>query len=164
MGDSNGRSALNRRSFLVGGAALTGGAAVAGGAAGWGVGGRTATARTPDRDAIANSRAVGAATEPFHGDRQSGITTAPQAHAAYMAFDLRDGVRRTDLIGVLRAWTQDAARLTQGRGGLADLQHELAEGPSRLTVTIGFGPELLGKIGLGDRTPEWLQPLPDFPQ
>ncbi|MEX6466045.1 Dyp-type peroxidase [Dietzia cinnamea] len=164
MGDSNHRSALNRRSFLVDGAALTGGAAVAGGAAGWGVGGRTAAARIPDRDAIANSRAVGAATEPFHGDRQSGITTAPQAHAAYMAFDLRDGVRRTDLIGVLRAWTQDAARLTQGRGGLADLQHELAEGPSRLTVTIGFGPELLGKVGLGDRTPEWLQPLPDFPQ
>ncbi|MGX1769637.1 Dyp-type peroxidase [Dietzia sp. NPDC055343] len=164
MGDSNHRSALNRRSFLVGGAALTGGAAVAGGAAGWGVGGRPAAARIPDRDAIANSRAVGAATEPFYGDRQSGITTAPQAHAAYVAFDLRDGVRRTDLIGVLRAWTQDAARLTQGRGGLADLQHELAEGPSRLTVTIGFGPELLGKVGLGDRTPEWLQPLPDFPQ
>ncbi|MDX2356041.1 Dyp-type peroxidase [Dietzia sp. PP-33] len=81
-----------------------------------------------------------------------------------MAFGLREGVRRTDLIGVLRAWTQDAARLTQGRGGLADLQHELAEGPSRLTVTIGFGPELLGKVGLSDRTPEWLQQLPDFPQ
>lgn len=45
-------------------------AAVAGGAAGWGVGGRTATARTLDREAFAGSRAVGAATEPFHGDRQ----------------------------------------------------------------------------------------------
>lgn len=170
MGSERGLSAsgrgpnLNRRGFLTGGIALTGGAALAGGAVGFGVGDRTAAASPIDRAAVAGSQAIGEATEPFYGDHQSGVTTAPQAHAVFLAFDLDKRAHRENLIGVLRTWTHDAARLTRGRSGLADLQPELAESPARLTVTVGFGPDLLGKVGLGDRTPDWLRPLPDFPQ
>jgi dye decolorizing peroxidase len=92
------------------------------------------------------------------------VTTAPQAHAVFLAFDLSKKAHRENLTGVLRTWTHDAARLARGRSGLADLQPELAEHPARLTVTIGFGPNLLGKVGLGGRSPQWLRPLPAFPQ
>lgn len=149
---------LGRRGFLTGGAAL------AGGVVGFGAGDRTAHSTSPDRATLADSGAVGDAREPFYGLRQAEVTTAPQTHAVFLAFDLDQNARRENLIGVLRTWTQDAARLTQGRSGLADLQPELADNPARLTVTIGFGPDLLGKVGLGDRSPQWLRPLPAFPQ
>lgn len=149
---------LGRRGFLTGGAAL------AGGVVGFGVADRTATSSSADRAVLTDSRAVGDATEPFYGDRQAGVTTAPQAHAVFLAFDLSKKAHRENLTGVLRTWTHDAARLARGRSGLADLQPELAEHPARLTVTIGFGPNLLGKVGLGGRSPQWLRPLPAFPQ
>ena len=84
-----------------------------------------------DWKTVADSRVVGKATEPFYGDRQSGVTTAPQSHAAFVAFDIVPGATRTEIQGVLRAWSQDAARLTQGDPGLADLEPELAEDPAR---------------------------------
>ncbi|MCD2264398.1 Dyp-type peroxidase [Dietzia aurantiaca] len=158
MATSNRGSPLGRRGFLTGGAAL------AGGVVGFGVSDRTASSSSPDRAALADSRAVGDATEPFYGDRQAGVTTAPQAHAVFLAFDLSKDAHRDNLTGVLRTWSHDAARLARGRSGLADLQPELAESPARLTVTIGFGPDLLDKVGLGDRNPQWLRPLPAFPQ
>lgn len=158
---------LSRRSVLTGGvAAVVGGAAVTGGAAGYA--GRAVQESgghgTPDWRTVADSRVVGAATEPFHGVRQSGITTPPQANAAFVGFDIARGATRTEVQGVLRAWSQDAARLTSGRGGLADLEPELAVDPARLTVTIGLGPGLFGAIGMPERRPSWLRQLPAFPQ
>ena len=152
---------LSRRSVLTGGAGV-----VVGGAAGFA--GRAALGdddnTVPDWAAVADSRVVGAATEPFHGAHQAGITTAPQSNAAFLGFDLAGGATRAEIQGVLRAWSQDAARLTRGRGGLADLEPELAEDPARLTVTIGLGPGLFDAIGMPDKRPPWLRQLPAFPQ
>ncbi|MBB1047201.1 Dyp-type peroxidase, partial [Dietzia cercidiphylli] len=74
------------------------------------------------------------------------------------------GATRAEVQGVLRAWSQDAARLTSGRGGLADLEPELARDPARLTVTIGLGPGLFDAVRMPEKRPSWLRQLPAFPQ
>ncbi|MBF6222205.1 Dyp-type peroxidase [Nocardia abscessus] len=140
---------INRRRLL-------GGGAVAAGAAGIGFG---AAARTGRRGPDSSS---GDATVPFYGPHQAGIDTIPQAHAAFIAFDLKPGARRDDLVGLLKIWTGDAARLTQGRPALADTEPELALRPARLTVTVGFGPALFPAAGLEQHRPSWLRPLPPF--
>ena len=48
---------------------------------------------------------------------------------------------------LLRLLTDDAARLTQGEPALADTDPELAQQPSRLTVTLGFGPRVIDRFG-----------------
>ncbi|KZO59467.1 peroxidase [Dietzia maris] len=159
------RRGLPRRSVLTGGVAAVVGGGVVGGAAGYaGRGVVDDDEAIADWKTVADSRVVGTTTEPFHGPRQSGITTAPQSHAAFVAFDIVPGATRTEIQGVLRAWSQDAARLTQGRGGLADLEPELAEDPARLTVTIGLGPGFFDAAGMPEKRPSWLAQLPAFPQ
>ena len=163
MADRTSRG-LSRRSVLTGGVA----AVVGGGAAG-ALAGYTGRGVVDDDEAVtwktvADSRVVGSASEPFYGPRQAGITTAPQSHAAFVGFDIVPRATRTEVQGVLRAWSQDAARLTQGHAGLADLEPELAADPARLTVTIGLGPGFFDAIGMPDKRPEWLQQLPAFPQ
>ncbi|WP_416567146.1 Dyp-type peroxidase [Nocardia testacea] len=138
---------MARRRFIGGGAA---------GAVGFGVGAAI----------FAGARESGAgapATEPFHGVHQAGIATPPQARAAFVAMDLRPGTARDDIVGALRIWTGDAARLTQGRPALADTEPELASRPARLTVTIGLGARVFERCGLEARRPPWLAPLPPFP-
>ncbi|AWH93205.1 Dyp-type peroxidase [Dietzia lutea] len=159
------RRGLSRRSVLTGGVAAVVGGGVVGGAAGYaGRGVVDDDEAIADWKTVADSRVVGTTTEPFHGPRQSGITTAPQSHAAFVAFDIVPGATRTEIQGVLRAWSQDAARLTQGRGGLADLEPELAEDPARLTVTIGLGPGFFDAAGMPEKRPSWLAQLPAFPE
>lgn len=99
----------------------------------------------------------------FHGAHQAGIETTPPGHAAFVGFDLAPGVDRADIIGLLRIWTDDAARLTRGLPALADTEPELAARPARLTVTVGFGPALFTVADLPERRPPWLRPLPAFP-
>ncbi|WP_039825034.1 Dyp-type peroxidase [Nocardia testacea] len=138
---------MARRRFIGGGAA---------GAVGLGVGAAI----------FAGARESGAgapATEPFHGVHQAGIATPPPARAAFVAMDLRPGTARDDIVGALRIWTGDAARLTQGRPALADTEPELASRPARLTVTIGLGARVFERCGLEARRPPWLAPLPPFP-
>uniref|UniRef100_UPI0007A563A7 Dyp-type peroxidase n=1 Tax=Nocardia kruczakiae TaxID=261477 RepID=UPI0007A563A7 len=104
----------------------------------------------------------GTAREPFYGPHQGGIATAPQQHAAFVAFDLRPGTGRADLVGLLRIWSGDAARLAAGEPALADTEPELARRPARLTVTVGFGPRLFTVAGLDSARPQWLAQLPGF--
>lgn len=105
-------------------------------------------------------------TVPFYGAHQAGVETPPQAHATLVALDLRPEVDRDGLRRLLRILTDDAARLTQGTAALADSEPELARVPARLTVTFGFGPELVRRgaaRSLGeDALPGWLRPLPAF--
>ncbi|MCM6775351.1 Dyp-type peroxidase [Nocardia sp. CDC159] len=138
---------LTRRRLLGGGAAVAGAAGVAGIA--WGA------------DRLTQHQAP-AAVEPFYGRHQSGIATPPQQHAAFVGLDVKSGVGRADIAGVLKIWTGDAARLTQGRPALADTEPELAQRPARLTVTVGFGPRLFAVAGLEAARPAWLAPLPAF--
>ncbi|MEC3956257.1 Dyp-type peroxidase [Nocardia sp. CDC153] len=142
---------LSRRR-LLGGSALAAGAA---GAAGLGWGAATLDHRDHDRDPALD-------TVAFYGTHQAGIATEPPGHAAFVGFDLKPGVGHDDIIGLLKIWTDDAARLTQGRPALADTEPELAARPARLTVTVGFGPELFTAAGLTDQRPHWLKPLPPF--
>jgi dye decolorizing peroxidase len=78
----------------------------------------------------------------FYGERQSGVSDAPPAHAAFVAFTLHKGTDREALGRMMRLLTDDAARLTQGSAALGDTDATLAVLPARLTITFGFGPGL----------------------
>lgn len=148
------RRGSSRRQFLVGGAVAGLGAAAA-------IGGdlllqRGLTPASAPMDALNGAEVV-----PFYGEHQAGIDTAAQAHAQFIALDLHDGVDRAGLRRLMRILTDDAARLTQGRAALADMEPELALVPARLTVTFGFGPGFVARAGgVG---PSWVRPLPQFP-
>lgn len=178
---------MSRRRLLAGGAAAAvGGAALAGtatagllggndrrpgsagaggaGAAGAGTGGTTVdgiAVADPAGAGAAGAGPVGARTEPFHGPHQAGIATPAQAHASFIAFDLRPGTDRPALVRMMSLLSDDAARLAQARPPLADTEPELAGNPARLTVTFGFGPGLFAAAGLADRCP--VRQLPAFP-
>ena len=145
------RLRLNRRRLLAGSAA-----AVAAGA--------TLTHSGIAQSAI-TPRPFDRAVEPFHGRHQAGVATPPQAHALFIALDLESQPRRSPretLAAVLRLWTSDAERLTQGTPALADTEPELAHRPARLTVTVGVGPGLFDRVGLADRRPRSVAEPPLF--
>ncbi|MDR7276705.1 Dyp-type peroxidase [Catenuloplanes atrovinosus] len=146
---------LSRRGLFTGGAAALGGA-VAGGAVVTALRPEPAPAPPPAPDLVDFGQAI----EPFHGARQAGVETVPQAHAAFVAFTLRPGTDRAALGRMMRLLSDDAARLTRGEAPLADTEAELAVVPARLTVTFGFGPGLYAAAGL----PSPVAALPAFPQ
>ncbi|WP_062519391.1 Dyp-type peroxidase [Demequina silvatica] len=148
---------LSRRRLLLGGAAAGAGAAATLGAARAGI--LPVASAEPSADAAGVN---GERTVPFHGPHQAGVTSAPGAHAVYLALDLLPATDRDRLAAWLRLLTDDAARLTQGRGALADLEPELAVRPAGLTATFGLGPEAVRRAGA--KAPAWLGPLPAFPE
>ncbi|WP_112678490.1 Dyp-type peroxidase [Micromonospora saelicesensis] len=152
---------MSRRGLLTGGALAAGGALAGGAAIAATRVGRTGPplATAADASPVAT---VGGLVEPFHGARQAGVATEPQAHASFVAFTVRAGVDRAALGRMLRLLTDDAARLTQGRPALADTEAELGLLPARLTVTFGFGPGLYRAAGVDDRRPTSVSDLPSF--
>lgn len=145
------RASLSRRRLLAGGAAVAGAA----GAAGW-LG--SERARPPE------SATFGSDVVPFHGVHQAGVETPAQAHGSFIGLNLLPGGEVLDrLQAVLKLWTTDAERMTQGLPALADTEPELALRPSRLTVTVGFGPTLFDKAGLVRYRPPSARPLPVLP-
>lgn len=156
----------SRRALLGwGGAGLALGAVAAGGA--------VATVRS---DGGSEPAAESGAAVPFHGAHQAGIATAVQDRLHFAAFDVTTK-DPAELAALLKEWTRAAERMTAGRpvgdgayGGLAeappdDTGEALGLKPSRLTLTIGFGPSLFaaGRFGLEDKRPEALVDLPAFP-
>jgi len=153
-----GRGGPTRRQLLFGGAVAGIGAVAAIGA-----------------DTLARSQGGGSAsteaeqalngdlTVPFYGTHQAGVETPPQAHATLIALDLRPEIGRDDLRRLMQVLSDDASRLSQGVAALADSEPELAHVPARLTVTFGFGPEVVRR-GAADVSalPSWLRPLPAF--
>lgn len=115
-------------------------------------------------------------TEPFWGEHQAGITTPMQSHTYFMAFDLVT-TKREDVIALLKAWTDAAAKMTQSPAS-ADPHPEADRIPgdsgatvglpaSRMTITFGFGPGLFEKdgvdrYGLAKQRPAALADLPKF--
>src|ERR1700761_4319953 len=95
-----------------------------------------------------------APTEAFWGTHQAGIVTPAQSHCYFAAFDLTTD-KRSDVIDLLRTWTNAAARMTAGQTAeplgtdLDTPAPDSAEAsglpPSRLTLTFGFGPGLFVK-------------------
>lgn len=148
---TGGRHPVNRRRLLAGGAAALAATATL-----------TQCKSTEFQPATVG---FGSDSEPFHGVHQSGVTTPPQAHALFIALDLRpdaDRSPRDALKAILKLWTSDAARLTQGQPALADTEPELAQRPARLTVTVGLGPTAFDRIGQAGMQPPSLVTLPAF--
>ncbi|WP_067249300.1 Dyp-type peroxidase [Microbacterium resistens] len=148
-----GRARSTRRQFLLGGAAAGVGAVAA-------LGVERLVVPHPGPDEPESAPVHGGDTVPFHGAHQAGIATPAQAHAVFLGLDLREGVDRAGLRGLMRTLSDDAARLTAGRGALADTEPELAASPARLTITFGFGPGFVARAG--GEAPSWLRPLPAF--
>lgn len=157
MTERPGAGPVSRRRLLTGGAVAVGGAFAGGGA--------VAAGMADDRPAatVVAGPETGTATEAFHGPRQAGIATHPQAHASFVAFNLRPETDRAALVRLMRLLSDDAARLSQGQPALGDTERELALLPARLTITFGFGPGLFRAAGLDDRRPASLADLPPFP-
>jgi len=174
-GGTRNPTGLSRRGVL---ASVGAGAALAGGLVGASaLAGRAAAekedgkATTPASDAVA-----------FYGTHQAGITTAAQDRAHFATFDLDPRATRDTLTGLLRDWTDAAARLTQGLGAGTigplsgpydappdDTGEAIGLPPARLTITFGFGPTLfetadgVDRFGLAARRPDALVTLPHFP-
>jgi deferrochelatase/peroxidase EfeB len=155
-----------RRGFLK-----AGGAAVAAGAS-LGAAGVAQAAIKPPAHAADPYLAV----EPFFGTHQGGIVTPQQSHVYVAALDLTT-TKRDDVIGLLRTWTDAAARLTQGQpaGALPgqdgkaapDSGDVLGLGAAGLTITFGFGPGLFtsdgkDRYGIASQRPAALVDLPRF--
>src|SRR5471032_383684 len=98
----------SRRGFLkAGGAAVAAGASLGAGLAA-SPAAQAALAKTPSHTADPQL-----AVEPFYGVHQGGIVTPQQSHTYVAALDLTTD-KREDVIALLRAWTDAAARLTLG--------------------------------------------------
>ncbi|QWB25991.1 MULTISPECIES: iron uptake transporter deferrochelatase/peroxidase subunit [Streptomyces] len=160
MTDTNPPSPSRRSLLGWGGAGLALGAATAGGA--------VALAHGNDAAPADPGAAV-----PFHGMHQAGIATPVQDRLHFAAFDVTTD-DRAQFVQLLKDWTQAARRMTAGHpvgegayGGLPeappdDTGEALGLRPSRLTLTIGFGPTLFERFGLTDHRPEALIDLPKF--
>ncbi|MFD4785834.1 iron uptake transporter deferrochelatase/peroxidase subunit [Streptomyces sp. NPDC058459] len=160
----NERGGPSRRALIGwGGAGLALGAAAAGGG----------VALSDGRLDPAPGGTGGAAVE-FHGSHQAGIATPVQDRLHFAAFDVKTD-DRAEFVQLLKDWTAAARLMTAGKpvgegayGGLAeappdDTGEALGLSPSRLTLTLGFGPSLFERFGLADRRPAALADLPKFP-
>ncbi len=120
-------------------------------------------------------------TVDFLGPHQAGIVTPAQDRLHFAAFDVTTD-SRDELIALLRAWTDAAAKMTQGHDvgefgamdgpNLAppqDTGEAFGLRPARLTITFGFGPGLFldeqgnDRFGLAAQQPASLRTLPHFP-
>jgi deferrochelatase/peroxidase EfeB len=155
-------SPLTRRRFLT--SAGAGAAGLGLGAAGGFLAGQEA----------ADASGEGTGSVPFYGAHQAGIDTPAQDRLHFAAFDLLTE-DPGDLQELLREWTVAAAEATAGEmvGSVNDVPLAPPDDtgetvgllPSSLTVTIGFGPSLFEKPGLGlaGKRPAALEPLPSLP-
>lgn len=148
---------LSRRHLLLGGVAAGTGALVAVGAD------AALRASSPANiddhtDALMGDVVV----SPF-GAQQAGIITPKpaQAHVRYAAYTLLPETDAGAIQRMLRVITDDIERLSAGTPALADSEPELAAAPASLTITVGFGKELVARVNSA-AVPEWLAPLPAF--
>ncbi|MGH3854000.1 MAG: iron uptake transporter deferrochelatase/peroxidase subunit [Pseudonocardiaceae bacterium] len=110
---------------------------------------------------------------PFYGAHQAGITTDAQDRLVFAAFNVTT-THREDLVDMLKTWTAAAGAMARGvmipGDSLADEMPPADTGetvglpPTRLTITIGFGPSLFdGRFGLAPRRPAVFAELPALP-
>ena len=162
---------VSRRGLLGGG--LAAGVAVGGAVSGYAVG-------HEESDGVAPRGGI-AASYPFRGEHQAGITTPAQDRLHFAAFDVTTDSRE-ELVALLTAWTEAADRMTRGLdagpiGAVAgatnvppdDTGEAMGLPPGGLTITFGFGPGLFrdaegrDRFGLASRRPDLLEDLPHFP-
>jgi len=141
------------------------------GAAGIGLGGATGFLVGQE---TAEAKSDGTGSVSFYGAHQAGIDTPAQDRLHFAAFDLVTD-SRAELRELLREWSQAAAEMSAGEMVGDANSVELAPPddtgetvgllPSRLTVTIGFGPSLFERRGLGlsGKRPAALREIPPLP-
>ena len=95
----------------------------------------------------------------FRGPHQPGIDLPPQAILGLAALNLAPTTDRATLGRLLRTWTGSIEALMAGRPAPGDTVPALAATGTRLTVTVGLGPEAI-RIGAGADTIGLR--LPDF--
>lgn len=106
--------------------------------------------------------AGGAAGYRFFDEHQAGIATPQQTQTYFAALDLI-AKQEGDIVRMLRAWTDAAARLTHGQDASGDSGETQGLGAANLTLTFGFGAGLFGeRYDLAARRPEALVDLPVF--
>ena len=162
MAHENARSSVSRRGFLVGSTALAGSAFAAPAFAKdkddkKDKGEQIITGDSPDSDMPLKKAEI-----EFEGDHQAGISTPPQAFANLIGFNLYRDVDLDAAKRLMRLWTEDAHKLSQGETPVGDLEPELAWTPANLTITCGVGEPFFDKLGLTDRKPGWLHPIDKF--
>lgn len=147
---------LTRRGFLAGASATAG--ALVGSSAGavFGIDYGKSQADT------ANQTAVLKHSEEFFGKHQNGIELELQSFTNFVAFDLLPTTDRAAAKRWMSILTENIESLAKGEPVLADAQPQLALGPARLTVAVGFGASLFEKLGLQDQRPAGLIDLPSF--
>ncbi len=125
MTGRRGRAGATRRGFFtrVAGLAAAGAALTAEGAA-------PALAKTDPAAPAPEAQA-----EPFWGRNQGGILTPSQAHTYFAALDLTTE-KRDDVVAVLKAWTNAAARLAGGQPIEAFTRTELAYNYDTSSTTV----------------------------
>lgn len=163
---------VSRRGLLLGAGGVVGGGLV-GAATGYSVAATEVPSAPGDLQQAVNvtpgvadtevtvSHPYGTDTVPFYGARQAGVDSPLQAHGVYIGLNLHDDSDADRISAMMRLLTDDAARLTQGSGALADLDEELAAAPARLSVTFGFGSEVFDRTN-PELKPDWLKPLPEY--
>ena len=124
--------------------------------------GRGAESTTTPNGQVAASADLGARTVPFYGEHQAGIETPAQANATFVAFDLLPDVDREAIARLMRLWTQDAAKLTQGEPIIGDSSPQMAENPSGLTITFGFGRGAFEQADIAEQWPMNVDAIPSY--
>ncbi len=117
----------------------------------------------PSADTASEVGDVGARTVPFFGVHQAGIETPAQANATFAGFELGPDVDRAALGRLMRLWTQDAAKLTQGEPIIGDSSPQMSVNPSGLTITFGFGQGAYEQAGIAGQWPLAIPSIPSYP-
>ena len=147
---------FTRRGFLAGASASAG--ALVGASAGALIAGQQVASAAE----VSAQTAVLKRSEKFHGSHQNGIELELQTFTNFVALDIHKVTDCDAMKRFMKLLTDDIARLTQGNPTLADAQPQLALGPARLTVTVGFGPSLFEKLSIEYLMPESFKDLPSF--
>lgn len=153
-------SKFTRRGFLAGASASAG--ALVGASAGGFLGSQFGANAATSAAELAAQTAVLKRSEKFYGKHQNGIELELQTFTNFVTLDLLKETNREAFKRWMKILTDDIERLSSGQPILADAQPQLALGPARLTVTVGFGPALFTKLDIELERPESLQDLPSF--
>lgn len=150
---------LTRRQILLGSVATAGAgtvAAVSGAVAAEEYRRGFAAAELASQTKLASSKSA------WTGAHQAGVESAPQAHSNFIAFDIKSGITKSDMLRWMVILTDDISRMCNGVAALADPTPELVIGAANLTITVGFGPDLFEKFNLQDQVPAGFAKLPSF--
>ena len=151
---------FTRRGFLAGASASAG--ALVGASTGGLIGAQLGANAAANEAELAAQTAVLKRSEKFYGKHQNGIELELQTFTNFVTLDIHPDTDRAAFKRWMGILTDDIERLSSGKPILADAQPQLALGPARLTVTVGFGPGLFSKLGIEELRPDSLKDLPSF--